>query len=393
MDRRQSLTILSGAAIGGIAGRGKVRPLEAQERFSSNRTQGEISPEKLLLKDYRPKSIYKIPETRIGKAKYPVIDCHTHPYARTSSEVDQWVKNMDAVGLEKGVVLTMASGEQFNEIHKRFSQHPDRFELWCGFDLARFDSAGFEQRALEALERCHDLGAKGVGELVDKGRGIGAPIGTEPASWGIRPTGPRPHPDHPRLDTLFERCSQLGMPVSIHVSDPPWAYEPMDQTNDGLMNGYTWRITVKPGVMGHQALIESLERTVKKHPKTIFFACHLTNQCNDLSRLGEMLDRNPNLYADIGARYAETACIPRFVSQFFNKYRDRILYGTDMGYDQEMYRTTFRVLETADEHFYIFQHEYHWSASGFDLSDALLKSIYRENALAAFARARQAASA
>lgn len=389
MDRRQSLTILSGAAIAGISGRGKARVLEAQEQSSSDKTRGQISPERLLLKDYRPKSIYKIPETRITKAKYPVIDCHTHPYARTSSQVDRWVKNMDAVGLEKGLILTMASGEKFNAIRKRFSAHPDRFELWCGFDLENFNSAGFEQRALEALERCHDLGAKGVGELVDKGRGIGAPIGTEPASWRRQPTGPRPHPGDPSLDPLFEKCSQLGMLVSIHVSDPPWAYEPMDQTNDGLMNGYKWRINVKPGVMGHQALIESLERAVKNHPKTIFFACHLTNQSNDLSRLGEMFDRNPNLYADIGARYAETACIPRFVSQFFNKYPDRILYGTDMGYDPEMYRTTFRILETADEHFYVFQHQYHWPASGFHLSDALLKRIYRDNALAAFARARE----
>ncbi|MGH9407476.1 MAG: amidohydrolase family protein [Terriglobia bacterium] len=363
--------------------------METQERFPSNKPQTETLPEKLLLKDYRPKSIYKIPETRITKAKYPVIDCHTHPYARTSSQVDQWVKNMDAVGLERSVILTMASGEQFNDIRKRFSQHSDRFELWCGFDLAQFGSAGFEQRALQALERCRDLGAMGVGELVDKGRGIGAPIGTEPASWRRQPTGPRPHPDDARLDPLFERCGRLGMPVSIHVSDPPWAYEPMDETNDGLMNAYTWRITVKPGILGHRALIESLERAVKKHPKTIFFACHLTNQSNDLSSLGEMLDRNPNLYADIGARYAETACIPRFVSQFFRKHGDRILYGTDMGYDQEMYRTTFRILETADEHFYIFRYQYHWPASGFSLPDALLKRIYRENALTAFSRARQ----
>ncbi len=318
-----------------------------------------------------------------------MIDCHTHPYARTVADVDQWVRNMDAVGLEKGVVLTMASGERFNEIQKRFAQHKDRFEMWCGFDFTKFDSPGFEQQSLEALERCHDLGATGVGELVDKGRGIGAPMGTEPASWRVRSTGPRPHPDDPKLDALFDKCGKLGMPVSIHVSDPPWAYQPMDQTNDGLMNAYKWRITVKPGVMGHKDLIESLERAVKKHPKTIFFACHLTNQCNDLTSLGKMFDRNPNLYADIGARYAETGCIPRFVAEFFSKYPDRILYGTDMGYEQEMYRTTFRILETADEHFYHFQFGYHWYLNGFGLPDALLKKIYRDNALAAFGRARQ----
>jgi len=102
-----------------------------------------------------------------------------------------------------------------------------------------------------------------------------------------------------------------------------------------------------------------------------------------------MLDRNPNLYADIGARYAETACIPRFASQFLDRYADRILYGTDMGYDQEIYRTTLRILETADEHSYILRYQYHWPASGFNQSDALLKKSIAENALAAFARARR----
>lgn len=385
MNRRQSLVMLSGAAAG-IPG---VRTRASEAAPGNVSPGGQGTPDKLLLKDYRPRSIYHIPETRVTKAKYPVIDCHTHPYARTSSQVDQWVKNMDAVGLEKGMILTMASGEKFSEIRKRFAHHSDRFELWCGFDLERWKAAGFERRALDALERCHDLGATGVGELVDKGRGIGAPIGTELASWRTPPAGPRPHPDDPSLDHLFEKCAELGMPVSIHVSDPPWAYEPMDQTNDGLMNAYTWRIGLKPGILGHQALIESLERAVKKHPKTIFFACHLTNQTTDLARLGAMFDRNSNLYADIGARYAETACIPRFAAQFFSKYPDRILYGTDMGFEPEMYRTTFRILETADEHFYAFEYQYHWNLSGFNLPDALLKRIYRDNALAAFARARK----
>jgi len=156
------------------------------------------------------------------------------------------------------------------------------------------------------------------------------------------------------------------------------------------MNAYTWRTTVKPGILGHRGLIESLERAVKKNPKTIFFACHLTNQCTDLSSLGAILDSNANLCADIGARYAETARIPRFASRFFDKYADRILCGTDTGYDQEMYRTTFRILETADEHFCILRHQYHWRASGFNLSDALLRKIYREDALAAFVSAKRA---
>ena len=56
-------------------------------------TTKTASPETLLLKDYRPKSIYKIPVTEIAKAKFPVIDMHSHPYAKTAAEIDDWVRN------------------------------------------------------------------------------------------------------------------------------------------------------------------------------------------------------------------------------------------------------------------------------------------------------------
>ena len=36
--------------------------------------------ENILLEEYMPKSIYKIPETKVEKAKYPVIDAHSHDY-------------------------------------------------------------------------------------------------------------------------------------------------------------------------------------------------------------------------------------------------------------------------------------------------------------------------
>jgi hypothetical protein len=121
---------------------------------------------------------------------------------------------------------------------------------------------------------------------------------------------------------------------------------------------------------------------VKKHPRTIFIACHLANCCSDLNRLGAMLDKYPNLYADIGARYAELSPIPRTVSRFFGRYQDRLLYGTDMNPDAEMYRVTFRLLETADEHFYpAYFRKYHWPMHAWALPDEVLKKIYRENAL------------
>jgi hypothetical protein len=103
------------------------------------------------------------------------------------------------------------------------------------------------------------------------------------------------------------------MPINIHVAEPIWFYQPMDSTNDGLMNAYHWRLDNQPGIVGHQGMIQILERAVKRHPKTTFIACHFANCDYDLTILGDLFDKYPNLYADISARYAETAPIPRFV--------------------------------------------------------------------------------
>jgi uncharacterized protein len=349
---------------------------DAQDQSAGNGTGAQShlhgeSPEQILLKDYRPKSIYKIPVTEVAKAKYPIIDMHSHPYAKTPEQIAEWVGNMDQVGVEKTVILTAAVGGDFDAVYREYAKYPARFEVWCGFDFAGYDQPGFGPAAIRELERCHQAGARGVGELHDKGRGM--------ASGKSKTLGL--HPDDLRMDGLFAKCGELKMPVSIHVADPIWMYQAMDRTNDGLMNAYHWRLDNQPNIVDLSGMVDLLERAVKKHPLTTFVACHFANLDYDLTRLGELFDRNPNLYADISARYAETAPIPRFVSQFYARHADRLVYGTDMGFDKTMYRITFRILETLDEHFYESeQFGYHWSLNGFGLPDASLKRVYRENA-------------
>ena len=74
----------------------------------------QTNPEKILLKDFRPKSIYNIPVTHIPKAKYPIIDVHSHAYANTDEELDLWIKNMNEAGIIKTILLTHAHGSEFD---------------------------------------------------------------------------------------------------------------------------------------------------------------------------------------------------------------------------------------------------------------------------------------
>jgi predicted TIM-barrel fold metal-dependent hydrolase len=326
----------------------------------------------LKLKDYRPVSIYKIPETKIEKAKYPVIDFHSHDYPETDAQLDEWVRTMDKVGISKSIILSYSAGTKFDSVVEKYRRYKDRFEVWCGFDYTGYEKPGWQQHAVKELERCYKKGARGVGELGDKG--LGEFYSKPTAGWGL-------HIDDPRMKPLLEKCAELHMPVSIHVAEDAWMYENADSTNDGLMNAATWKVDMsKEGILDHDQLVTSLENAVKNNPKTIFIACHLANCCSDLGKLAKLFDKYPNLYADIAARYGEIAPIPRFVHDFMEKYAMRIVYGTDMGTSKKMYNTTFRILETADEHFYeqnLFN--YHWPLYGLSLSDATLKKIYNEN--------------
>jgi predicted TIM-barrel fold metal-dependent hydrolase len=330
-------------------------------------------PENIKLKDYRPISLYATPQTILNHAKYNVIDVHSHPYARSEEQLTKWIQAMDETGIEKTVILSMATGPAFDSIYQIYAKYGDRFEVWCGFDYTGYDQPGFGPAAVKELERCYRAGARGVGELGDKG--LGELYSKPVAGIGL-------HIDDPRMKPLFEKCAELGMPVNIHVAEPIWMYQKMDSTNDGLMNAYDWRINFEQkNRMDFDRLIQTLENAVRENPKTIFIACHYANCNHNLQILGKLLDKYPNLYADIAARYAEASPVPRYTRAFFIRYQNRLLYGTDMGMDASMYKITFRILETSDEHFYETElSNYHWSCNGLGLPDKVLKKVYNNNA-------------
>ncbi len=313
----------------------------------------ESTIENLKLKDFRPVSLFNTPKAAISKARYPVIDMHTHAWQK-DTDIGEWVKRMDDSNVQKSIVMSFETGAGFDEVIDRYSAFPDRFDIWCGFDYTGYDQPGTDwtDRAIAELERCQRKGAKGVGELGDKGLGefYSSPV----PGYGM-------HLNDTRLKPLLQKCGELKMPVSVHIADPIWMYQPMDVHNDELMNAFKWRIdTSHEGILNHAQLLTTFEEAVSHNPGTIFIACHLANCSHNLSILGRMLDRYNNLYADITSRLKEVATVPRYAKAFFEKYQDKLFYGSDLGYDPNttmdfasaLYKATFRLLESFDEHIY-----------------------------------------
>jgi uncharacterized protein len=327
----------------------------------------------LLLKDYKPVSIYKIPVSYVPKSAYPITDMHSHDYAKTDEDVDRWVKTMDSTGIEKVLILTYSTGKRFDSLVDKYKRYPNRFVLYCGFEYTGFSEPGWEKKAIAELERCYSKGARGIGELGDKGEG----------ELYSKPTPGRGiHIDNPKLKPLLKKCADLKMPVIIHIGEDRWMYEKPDASNDGMMNAAKWHVNMDvPEKLDQVQLLAGLQKAATENPGTIFVACHFANCCADLTALGKVFDKCPNLYADIAARYGEIAPIPHFASEFIKRYQDRLVYGTDMGLEASMYRATFRILETADEHFYEpHRFSYHWPLYGLNLPKPVLQKLYQKNA-------------
>jgi predicted TIM-barrel fold metal-dependent hydrolase len=320
----------------------------------------------MLLKDYAPKTSVVAPETNVPKARYPAIDVHAHVNARSPAEVAAWVKTMDEVGIELTVVLTGATGAQFDQLVELYLKpYPTRFQLWCGVTSADFDKPDYPERAADELTRCYKKGARGIGELTDKGWGCGRDTGA--------PRDKRLHPDDPRLDLFWNKAAELKMPVNIHVADHPSSWKPLDVFQERTPDYQNFNQFGKD-VPSYQELIDIRDRLLARHPKTTFVACHLGNQGNDLATLSKELDQFPNLYLDIAARDYEVGRTPRAAVKFLTRYRNRVMFGTDMGRETRMYQAWWRLFETADENM---PGRVWWRYYGLELSPQALQALYR----------------
>ena len=323
----------------------------------------------MLLKDHAPRSLVVCQETLVAKAMFPVIDAHIHTVARTKDEIRQWVKTMDEVGVEASVVLTGAIGAQFDKwVEAYLKPYARRFRLYCGMDLTDIDSPDFPKRVTAELERCHEKGACGVGEISDKGYGI-----TRDRSL---PRHKRLHPDDERLDKFWGKCAELEMPVNLHVADHPSCWTPLDVYQERTPDYQHFNQYHAP-IPSHEELVAKRNSALARHPQTIFIACHLGNQGHDLGALSQAMDKYPNLYVDTSARDYELGRTPRAAAKFLKKYQHRVLFGTDQGRQKGMYQMHWRLLETDDE--YIVG-RVGWRLYGLDLSPSVLEPMYRGNA-------------
>lgn len=317
-----------------------------------------------------------VPEHHIERSKFPSIDYHNHLDAQDPHNV---LHVMDACGVEKCINITMRVGDEAFEMHRKFkTAAADRFDTYAWFDWTDLHEDGFWERCVERVERLAEAGFVGIKVWKDLGLTL------------KDKNGEFLKVDDERLVPFFEKAGEMNFPVMFHIADPDAFFLPIDRLNERYEE-----LAAHPdwGFYGShfskEELLAQRDSIFQRHPNTTFVCAHLAEKSEDLAYVGRLLDANPNLYVDIGARTAELGRQPFTSREFFLKYADRILFGTDLVPDEEMYRLHFRFLETRDEYFDYPSHasrQGRWQIYGIDLPDDVLRMVYRENALKLLSR-------
>ncbi len=362
-------------------------------------TPGKQKP--LDLAEYEPQSMLEVKHTEVARSRYPVIDVHAHmsfsakvvngvhlaaerQYYGTPEEL---IPVMDRKNIRMMNNLTAGFGSGLDEAIARYDNaYPERF---CSFTepcYSRFLEPGYASLQAEAIEQAKRSGARGLKLLKTLGLFLRENI----------TTGELVKIDDARFDPMWEACASLDMPVGIHVSDPVAFFRPTDRFNERyeeLNNHPDWSFHGQ-GFPSNAELLAARDRVFARHPHTQFIALHVGNFSENLASVSASLDRFPNMSVDIAARIGELGRQPRAARAFFEKYQDRILFGTDAiphgdEYPQQLfcdrlYEIYYRFLETDDEYFDYapakIPPQGRWEISGIALPDSILKKLYYENA-------------
>lgn len=323
--------------------------------------------------DYRPKSTLVTAEHLVPKAKFPVVDIHSHT-GPTAATIDQLIKEMDAMGLRTLVNLSGGFGDQITQklTYIKSTKYADRFAVFAnGLNGFRDVEPGFGAKAAAQLEADVKAGA------------IGLKIFKQTGKDTLKKDGTRLKINDPELDAFWDMAGKMNIPVIIHTAEPPQFFEPADMHNERWLELALFpdRRNNGPGQVDFKTLIAERNDLFKKHPKTRFIAAHFAWCAQDLAQCSALLDQNPNVVLEVAAVLYDFGRSPRASREFFTKYQDRVLFGKDT-YAPAEFPYYWRVFETNDEYFDYYRN-YHafWKLYGMGLSDVVLKKLYYQNAL------------
>jgi predicted TIM-barrel fold metal-dependent hydrolase len=333
----------------------------------------------ISLSQFKPKSELVVPEHKISQPKYPTVDFHTHLWQVTKEQLQVISREMHSYRIAGLVNLTGLSDDGLDEMLEQTRREEKNIITFSSIDVKRLDESEFPKYVATTIKKAHKKGVRGLKFFKSLS------LGVKDSQGNYIPV------DTPRLKPIWDTAAELKIPVLIHIADPIAFFSPIGPQNERieeLSQFPDWSFT-QEGMYTFSQLMEQQENLIAGNPDTTFVVAHVGSASENLGFVADQLSKYPNMHVDLAARISEMGRQPYTSREFFLKYQDRILFGTDIdcgtlnGKAHEIYPYYFRFLETWDEYFDYNSNpvQGRWKIYGVGLPDEVLEKVYYKNAI------------
>lgn len=150
--------------------------------------------------------------------------------------------------------------------------------------------------------------------------------------------------NHQQLSPVFSHMAGKNIPLLAHIGEPKNCWMPLDEMTTKNDRNYfaehpEYHMFLHPEMPSYESIIFARDQVLAEHGDLMVVGAHFGSVEWNLDSLADRFDKYPNFAVDMAARighmHYQSDKDYEKTRQFFIKYHNRILYGTDMGMSSE----------------------------------------------------------
>ena len=264
--------------------------------------------------------------SRADYTKAPKYDAHTHYHTHNDLFVRQAKKaNLSLISINSNFDI-LSIDKQFEICHSLHQLHPQAFDFLATFDASAFASQTFANDSIAYIKKCMAAGARGVKIW----KNIGMILINEDGQYLMA--------DDPVFAPIFAFLEKEKIPLLAHLGEPRNCWLPLEDITIAsdrkyYSNNPNYHMYLHSEAPSYHQQIEARDHILERYPDLVFVGAHLGSMEWSLEEVAKRLDRFPNFHVDLSGRFAhiieQTIRNRTDVTDFFETYQNRIIYGVD----------------------------------------------------------------
>ena len=340
---------------------------------------------RLYADEFHPKVELVVDEHPCALPPFPVIDMHAHfgPLLLGDQyegvfDTKESCRMLREMGIEKIFCLELVWDGEYDRLQRKLDASEGMILPVGSVDVFKALDADFESYVYRTLKAMKEKGM------------VAVKLWKNMTLMGMERFGRNLALNDPHYEPLWRACGELGLPIIIHVADPPCFFRPTEPDNEHyicLSQHPEWSFH-RPGIFSFEEHMAMQEAVIRDHPDTAFVVAHVGSYAENLGVVSKWMEKYPNMCVDVAARLDQLGRQPYTAKAFIERFQDRVLFGTDYEgrFDEArtrgFYHTHYRFFQTRDEYF---EHPFpdmlgQWRICGLGLDEDVLRKLYRDNA-------------